>query len=167
MPTLTRDFADFSTSFLPHISDCPTARSSVRLRGLNQFASYASHLSITEIVYLSIKLAAHRLRSRFLQLILTSTTYPKHSPHGLHPYERLPFLQVNQWATTFTSSRSQPINFRGGLAQYSLLLVFGQVRDTAPNRIHRALIGAAEQHHRPIRPKHDSLCSEGCQNTCK
>src|SRR5882762_4370309 len=61
-------------------------------------------------------------------------------------------------------SWSEPVNFYGGLTHYSLLLVFGQVRDTAPNRIHPALIRAAEQQDRPIRPKHDSLCSEGCQN---
>src|SRR5439155_16085648 len=124
MPSPTRDFSDFSTWFLPRVSDCPMARSSVHLRGLSQFASYASHFPITEIVYLS--------KNRGRQLAM--------------------------------SSRSQPISFRGGLAQYSLLLVFGQVRDTPPHRIDPALIGAAEQHHWPIRPKHDSLCSEGCQN---
>src|SRR5713101_1548732 len=63
-----------------------------------------------------------------------------------------------------TSSCSEPINFRGGLAQYSLLLVFGQVGDTALNYIHPALIRTAEQYHRPIRPKHDSFRSKGCQS---
>src|ERR1043166_5944763 len=61
-----------------------------------------------------------------------------------------------------TPSLSEPINFYGGLAQDSFLFIFGQVRDTAPNRIHPALIRTAEQYHRPIRPEHDSLCSEGC-----
>jgi hypothetical protein len=76
---------------------------------------------------------------------------------------RLPF-QVNQCTTTWTSSRSKPINFSGGLAEYSFLLIFGQVGDTALNYIHPALIRTAEQYHRPIRPKNDSFGSKGCQS---
>jgi len=57
MPSLTRDLADFSTSFLLHIWDYPTAPS---VRVTVQITS--SHFSITEIVYLSMKIGHIRRR---------------------------------------------------------------------------------------------------------
>src|SRR6266851_3657820 len=72
MPTLTRDLADSSTSFLPHISDCPMARPSVCVRGLNHFASFASHVSITEIAYLSIKIVGVSLNQPLRDVVHTN-----------------------------------------------------------------------------------------------